>query len=184
MASPLAPLRPRSDTDTRPTWDGIEHDRRARLARRVLLVLFGVVLALGATGWLGVRSGTASARGGGYTLDVTYPRITRAGHAAPLRFTVTKAGGFADGETVTIAVTLNYFSLFDENGIAPEPSSASTTESDLVWEFDTVEAAAMTVSLDTRVGPNRQSGERATVSVLDDAGQPVASVNIRTWVLP
>lgn len=183
MATVDAPVvRPRSETDTTPEWGGPEQARRARTVRRVLLVVFAAVLALGALGFLGVRRGSVTASGGGYDLAVTYPRVTRAGHAVPLEIEVRRAGGFGD-QPVTVRMSAGYFALFDENGVQPAPSKETATGSDLVWEFDPPPGDTLRVLFDTRTGPNRQRGRGATVAVLD-GGVPVVSVSFRTRVMP
>lgn len=180
VAEPV--IRPRSDTDTTPAWGGVGQARRARTVRRALLAVFGTVLALGALGMLGVREATARASGGGYDLTVTYPRITRPGHAVPLAIVVRRAGGFGD-RPVTVRMTAAYFATFDENGVMPAASKETATGTDLVWEFDPPPGDTLRVLFDTRTGPNRQRGESATVAVVAD-GADAVSVGVRTWVLP
>ena len=182
MATGGPVLRPRSETDTTPEWGGVAQARRGRSLRRVLLVVFSTVLVLGATGVLGVRRGTAAASGGGYDLSVTYPRVTRAGHAVPLSVEVRKPGGFGD-EPVTISISSGYFALFDENGVQPSPSKETATGVDLIWEFDPPPGDTLRVYFDTRTGPNRQRGARGVFAVLD-GDAPVVSVRIRTLVMP
>ncbi|HEU0130243.1 MAG TPA: hypothetical protein VFQ85_04535 [Mycobacteriales bacterium] len=145
-------------------------------------MLFGTILLLGATGFLGVRAGTKTASGGGYDLVVSYPRVTRPGHAVPLAISVRKAGGFGD-EPVTIRMTTGYFALFDENGVQPAPSAETATGEDLVWEFDPPPGDVLRVYFDTRSGPNRQRGTSGTVSVLED-DRPVVSLRVTTRVMP
>ena len=175
-------VRPRSRSDTTPSWDGIGPARRARLARRVMLALFASVLLLGAVGALGVRTGHVSASGGGYELHVEYPRVTRPGHAVPLAVEVRKAGGFGDSPVV-IAMRAGYFSLFDENGVLPGPSAETADGENVIWEFDPPPGEVLRVRFDTRTGPNRQSGERGTAAVFVD-DLPVVQVSFRTWVMP
>ena len=176
------PVHPLSDTDTKPDWGGLAQARRGRLVRRVLLVVFAAILLLGAIGVFGVREATVRASGGGYDLTVTYPRVTRPGHAVPLAIEVRKAGGF--GETpVTVRMTTGYFALFDENGVQPAPSKETATATDLVWEFDPPPGDVLRVYFDTRTGPNRQRGTTGTVAVLD-GDTSVVEVRIRTTVMP
>ena len=182
MAALDAPLRPASATDTTPQWDGVGPVRRARHIRRVMLVVFAVFLLLGATGMLGVRTGRVSASGGGYELDVEYPRVTRAGHAVPLAIEVRKPGGFGD-EPIVIAMRAGYFSLFDENGVLPGPSKETADRQNVIWEFDPPPGDVLRVRFDTRTGPNRQSSERGTAAVLVD-DEPVVDVSFTTWVMP
>lgn len=57
--------------------------RRARNYRRVGLGLVLLAVLAGLTGLLGIRSSTASARGGGSLLEVEHAQVTRAGIAVP-----------------------------------------------------------------------------------------------------
>ena len=182
MATQDPPVRPRSDTDTTPRWGGLDGVRRGRAVRRALLVVFGLVLALGATGFLGVREGTARAAGGGYDLTVTYPTVTRPGHAVPFAMEVRKAGGFGT-EPVTLRVSARYFALFDENGVMPAPSKETATATDLLWEFDPPPGDTLRVYFDTRTGPNRQRGESGRVAVMDGT-TPVVELRVETRVMP
>ena len=175
-------VRPRSATDTSPDWGGLAEVRRARLVRRCLLVVFGLVLALGATGFLGVREGTAHAAAGGYDLTVTYPRVTRAGHAVPLAIEVRKAGAFGD-TPLTLRISSRYFAMFDENGVLPAPSKETATDTHVVWEFDPPPGDVFRVYFDTRTGPNRQRGTSGEVAVLV-GDRPVVSVRVTTRVVP
>jgi hypothetical protein len=169
-------------TDTAPETPGIAGLKRARLARRVLLCFFGAILLLGATGRLGVRTAHASATGGGYSLKVEYPRVTRPGHAVPLSVEVRKPGGFGD-EPIAMRVNTEYFALFDENGVQPAPRAETATGALLLWEFDPPPGDVLRIYFDTRSGPNRQRGTGGDVAVVvDDA--PVVSVHVSTWVMP
>ena len=135
MAKLDSDISPQSDTDTTPRWSGIGQVRRARHVRRVLLSVFAVFLLLGATGAFGVRTGHVSADGGGYHLEVIYPRVTRPGHAIPLALDVTKPGGFGDAPVV-IRMRAGYFALFDENSVLPGPSAETADRGHVYWEFD------------------------------------------------
>ena len=170
-------------TDTAPDTPGIDGLRRARLARRALLCVFATILALGATGRLGVRTAHATASGGGYDMKVEYPRVTRPGHAVPLSIEVRRPGGFGD-EPLELRVNTEYFALFDENGVQPAPSTETATGDDLIWEFDPPPGDVLRVYFDTRSGPNRQRGTTGVFSVLGSDGQPVVTVRVKTTVMP
>lgn len=182
MAASDASTRPRTRTDTTPSFDGIGPVRRARRVRRVMLAVFGAFLLLGATGLLGVRTGRVAASGGGYQLEVEYPRVTRAGHAVPLAVEVRKPGGFGD-DPVVIAMRAGYFSLFDENSVLPGPSAETADGQNVIWEFDPPPGDVLRVRFDTRTGPNRQTSEGGTAAVLVD-DEPVVQVSFTTWVMP
>jgi len=181
-SDPSPPARPESRTDTRPEWKGTGPVRRARGVRRALLCFFGAFLLLGMLGVFGVREGTVRAEGGGFTLVVHYPRVTRPGHAVPLRFEIHKVGGFGD-QPITISTTAKYFDLFDENAIDPSPSAETATGEDLIWEFDPPPGDVMLISTDTRTGPNRWAGSSAKTAILVE-GFPVVSVTYDTRVMP
>ena len=172
------------DAESLPTTDDridLPRMRRARRVRQLGVAVLTGILALGILGLLGVREGSTSAVGGGYELEVDYPRITRPGLAVPLSITVRKAGGF-DGP-VTITITQEYLSLFDLNGLFPDPDKATADGDDLEWEFEPPAGDPLKVLVDTRTGPTTQPGKRGVVAVVDD-GTPVVSVRFRTTVLP
>lgn len=169
-------------TDTAPETPGIAALRRARLARRVLLTIFAAVLALGATGRLGVTRAEVRAEALGYMLTVEYPRVTRPGHAVPLSVEVRRPGGFGD-QPVELRISTRYFALFDENGVQPAPSTETASGEDLIWEFDPPPGDVLRVYFDTRTGPNRQRGESGRISVLKD-GEPIVTLDVRTTVMP
>jgi hypothetical protein len=155
--------------------------RRYRFVRRVVLVLLAVFVLAGALGFLGIRTRTVEAAGGGYTLRVEYAHVARPALAAPWRVTITHPGGF-DGP-VTLSTTGAYFDLFDENGLSPDPASATAGDDRLILEFDPPPGEVLQINYDGRIGPNVQWGKRATTEVVVD-GEPVVDVTYRTWVLP
>lgn len=156
--------------------------RRWRTLRRIFILALFALLILGVAGFLGVRSGTASARGDGFELDVTYPRITRPGLAVPFVIRVRRDGGF-DGP-IEIAQSLRYFDLFDANGAHPEPDTTTSDGDRIIYEFaPPVDGEVFEVRFDTRTGPNVQWGMRGETSVLRD-GQAVVTVDYRTMVAP
>jgi hypothetical protein len=145
------------------------------------MTLLAVFLLLGATGFLGVRTATVTAQGGGYDLTVTYGAITRSGLATPFEFEIRRPGGF-DGP-VTVSTSAAYFDLWDENGLDPEPSSATSTAETIIWEFEPPPGDVLAVSFDGRIEPGVQWGKGGETSVLVD-GQPVVTARYRTRVLP
>jgi hypothetical protein len=155
--------------------------RRARILRRLFMGALYVFLAVGLTGWFGVRSRTTTADGGGYELTVTYGQVSRGGLATPWSFEVHRPGGF-DGP-ITISTTSSYLDLFDENGFDPEPSSERATPDTVIWEFEPPDGDTLGVSLDARLEPGVQWGRSGETSVLVD-GKPVVTAKYKTWVLP
>jgi hypothetical protein len=178
----MAPKAPEGEAPpTAPERYPLARLRRARSLRRVFILFLGLFLLLGLTGFLGVRSGTVSASGAGFDLTVTYAVVTRPGLATPWSIEVRRDGGF-DGP-VTIATTGDYLDMFDENGLDPDPSSATATPEVVIWEFEPPDGDTLTITLDARIEPAVQWGKSAVTSVLV-GGSPVVEVHYRTWVVP
>ena len=177
-------LARRPDVDvvpTAPEEPNLLISRRARIIRRLFMVLLAGILAIGLSGWLGVRSATASASGGGYELTVTYGKVSRPGLATPWSLEIHHQGGF-DGP-VTVSTNTKYLDLFDENGFDPEPSKTTATPDEVFWEFEPPDGDTLGVSLDARIEPGAQWGRTGETSVLVD-GKPVATARYKTWILP
>lgn len=177
-------LARRPDVDvvpTAPEEPDLLHSRRARALRRLFMALLIGFLVLGLTGVLGVRTGTTTARGGGYELTVTYGRVTRAGLATPWSLEIRHPGGF-DGP-VTVATSTKYLDMFDENGFDPQPSSSTANADTVFWEFEPPEGDTLGVSLDARLEPGVHWGRMGETSVLVD-GEPVVTARYKTWVMP
>lgn len=156
--------------------------RRARLLRRILLLLLVAFIAVGAGNGFGPRIVSTSATAGGYSLTVTHPSVIRPGLAAPWKVIVLSEDGFDD--SVTIATTSDYFDIFDENGLDPQPSSSrSLGSSILVWEFDAPLGNILAVDFDARIEPTLRGNRRGMTSVVED-GRAVVSVRYRTIVMP
>lgn len=77
MADPLFPTLPHVRSDR-----GI---RRARNSRRAGLVLLGLLVLAGLTGFLGIRTASVTGEADGYRLTVTTPKSP--GPASPCRST-------------------------------------------------------------------------------------------------
>ncbi len=172
-----------SSTSTLPREQGSGPARRSLRLRRLFLAAVVAFLVLGALDVFGVRSGEVSAVGGGYELSVRYPAVARPGLAVPFSIEVRRPGGF-DGP-VRVAVTERYLELFDENGLSPDPASATSDGEHVIWEFETPSSSdTLSISFDVRVEPAAQlTAPRATTSLLEEEA-PVVSVRHRTWVMP
>ena len=156
--------------------------RRARDKRRVGLALLTLFVLAGAAGLFGTKTGHKSAAAGGYLVTVTYPQVSRPGHAVRYEVEVKRAGGF-DGP-IHMRLSSAYFDLFDENGFDPDPDSNTTTGAYDLYEFSPPPGDTFVVSSDTRVEPARQRGESGEASVLDDGGRPIVTVRYRTRIFP
>ena len=155
--------------------------RLARNGRLLLLALLTALILAGATGALGARTTTTTATASGYELSVSFPSVTRPGLAIRWMVVVRHAGGFA--EPIDIATTSAYFNLFDFNNLDPTPSGLTTDDTWSIWTFDPPPGDVLRVTMDARLEPARQSGNRATTTVWV-GGVFVASVSYHTSVVP
>jgi hypothetical protein len=154
---------------------------RTNWRRRSLLALIAVVVIVGATGFLGVKTATVSASEAGYDLTVVYPHVARAGLDIPWRATVTHSGGF-DGP-VTLAVSTSYFDIFETQGFHPQPSAETADPHFVYLTFNPPRGDRLSVSFDTYVQPSAQLGRSADTAVVVH-GIHVATVHYRTWLVP
>jgi len=165
-----------------------EHDaRRQRVAmwgRRCFVALLLTFVVLAFANVFGVRSATASASGGGYELEVQYPRVTRPGLASPLTFTIRRTdGGPLPGE-LSLETTTGYLAMFDYNELYPEPTEIRADGGHVLWVLQPQQdATEMRIALDARIQPSSQWGRdgETTLYAQDDA---VTTVGYHTWVLP
>src|SRR4051794_2096615 len=167
------------------TLDGVretEQNRRGVVGRSIALVVFAIVVVVGATGWLGVHAQTKTSSSIGYTMTVTYPRVARSGLDIPWNLRLSHPGGF-QGD-ITVAISADYFDIFEFQGFHPEPSD-ETADADFVYLTfaPPAEGDVFTMSWDTYVQPSSQVGRDATVKVIV-AGVTVASANYSTTLLP
>jgi hypothetical protein len=177
-------LARRPDVDvvpTAPEEPNLLPSRRARTIRRLFMTVLAGFLVLGLTGYLGVRTRSTTAEGGGYKLTVTYGQVSRPGLATPWSVEIQRPGGF-DGP-VTVSSTNSYLDMFDENGFDPQPSKSTGTPDVVIWEFEPPDGDTLGISLDARIEPGAQWGRTGETSVLVD-GKPVVTAKYRTWVMP
>jgi hypothetical protein len=172
-----------ADGTTIPKNPGWDRARRGRSLRRIFVVVLVVFVGLGVANVYGVRSATVSDESDGYTIVVRYARVTRPGLATPWSVEIGRAGGF-DGP-ITLATTASFFDVFDENGLDPDPASATSDGERLIWEFDTPPSGtAMTVTFDARIEPAVQFKrvDAVTELIIDD--EVIAAVSYRMYVMP
>lgn len=170
---------------TEPAPTDLGRQTRSRVCRRLFVAALAVFVGLGALGFYGVRTRTASAAGGGFELSVRYASVSRPGLATPWSFEVHRPGGFPDG--LMVAVTSKYFDAFDENGLGPTPIEETTDGERTYWRFSPSTAETIAVGFDARIEPGVQlTGVRGRVEVLAGGRtSPTAvSVAFRTWVMP
>ena len=156
-------------------------NRTGVIGRRVALIVLAVIVLAGATGWLGVRAATTHDSNEGYDLSLTYPHIARSGLDIPWELRLVHPGGFSG--KITIALSADYFDIFEFQGMHPEPSAETADDEYVYLEFDPPPGDVFTTALDTYVQPASQIGRDATVAAMV-GGQTVAKVNYSTWLVP
>jgi hypothetical protein len=153
----------------------------ATWTRRVWILLLAALVAVAATGFLGVRTGTVTNSAGGYDLTLRYPEVARAGLDTRWQVRVRHPGGF--GKTVELVVTADYFDVFETQGLWPEPSAETRGARYLHWTFDPPAGDTLVVDYDAYIQPASQVGRDGTVAVVVD-GRPVVSVHFDTRLMP
>jgi hypothetical protein len=178
---PEAPPEAAPETSTlhgvRPVALGPPVQKWRRLGIAVLLV---VVLA-GATGYLGVHRSSESIRTGGWTLTLTYPQVARAGLDVPWRVAVHSAASLPP--TLTLAVSANYFRMFETQGFFPTPSAVTDNGTFVYLTFTTQPGHDFLVDYDAYIQPAQQIGTSGTVQLIVH-GVVEAQQSFRTWLLP
>jgi hypothetical protein len=154
---------------------------RARWARRAMLTAMAAVVVVALTGFLGVHTSSATAQRDGYTLSLRYPWVARAGLDMQWQVTVHHPGGF--GKEVTLAVTADYFDIFENQEFYPEPSETTRDGHTLYLTFTAPRGDTFVVYLDAYIQPASQQGKSARVAVVD-AGKPVVWLDYRTRLVP
>ncbi|MGD9991386.1 hypothetical protein [Pseudonocardia sp.] len=154
--------------------------RRAGM-RIVAVALLVVVVLAGLAGLLGVRSTSSVTTDGPWSVSVEYAWVARAGLDVPWTVTVHREGGFPG--PVTVAVTAEYFDIYESQGLDPEPASQTADATHLYWTFDPPPGEDLTIDFDAYVQPSSQLGGSGEVFVLD-AGAPRATVSFSTFLLP
>lgn len=149
-------------------------------ARVCLTVLLAVVLA-GAAGGLGVHTADVSSSGHGYSLSLSYPRVARAGLDVTWQVTVRHEGGF--GAPIVLAVTGDYFGIFETQGFFPEPDAERRSADTLYLSFTAPPGDTLVVDYDAYIQPSSQVGRDGAVSVVS-GGETLASVDFSTWLFP
>lgn len=149
--------------------------RRAGVAGLALVVIADLV------GVLGVHTDTRSASGDGYRLSLLYPAIARPGLDVRWEARVEHPGGF--DHPITLALTGDYYSIFEDQGYHPEPASETRTGRELLLTFTPPHGDTFVVDYDAYVQPASEVGRdgRLTLRV---GGRPTASVDFRTFLWP
>ena len=170
------------DQSTLPYDDGLRAGRRDRFARRIALVIIAAVVAVGASGWLGVKSGTIHREAAdGTTIDLVYPQVARPGLAVPWRLLIDAPQGFATG--VRITLTSSYVASFDHNDLNPDPSSIERDDTAITYVFDEAPGTRFEMAFDMSVEPGVQWKRSSSVRITLGDDQ-ISEFDLTTWVLP
>lgn len=151
-------------------------------ARRIAVLVLALVQVTALTGWLGVHSGTARAERAGYSLEVAYPVVARAGLDVPLTLRIHAPR--AIDHDVVVGISADYFRMFETQGFFPEPAEV-TTDADTAWMTFSPPPAGrdLVIDYDAYIQPSSQRGKSAAIRVLTEGVERVA-VTIRTTLLP
>jgi hypothetical protein len=151
-------------------------------ARRATVTLLCLILIAAGTGWMGVHSSTVSATADGYTLQVRYARVARAGLDVP--FTVRLTADRPIEHQIVLGVTADYFRMFETQGFYPEPSDATTDAGTVYLTFEPPpHGSTLVIDYDAYIQPAAQIGKDATISVILGGVRRV-SVTVNTILLP
>lgn len=154
---------------------------RSLVGRRFGTAVLALVVVLGLFGQLGDSLATRTASAGGYTVTVEYARTARAGLDVPWTVTVESEHGF-DGP-LTLAVTGDYFTIYEAQGRDPMSRSETVDGEFLYWTFDPPPGRTFRVDFDAYVQPSAQIGASGTVAVVVD-GEHIAPVEFTTTLFP
>jgi hypothetical protein len=165
----------------------IRRNRRIGLAigSAALATIMALAVLDGADLWdtVGVDDGRVTASAEGTTLEVRYPTLARPALAAPFEIVVTRSGGF-DGQQVEVAVSSAYFTIWDLNGIFPQPAEETADGGRVLWTFDPPDGDVLRIVYEARIEPARQDGEAGRVAVLDENGRELVAADFETRVRP
>jgi hypothetical protein len=163
------------------TEPDLEQGRRRLAVRVVILATFLLFVLLGLLGLFGVRTAHASATASnGVHVELTYPRIARPALAISFAVHITNLE-HVQSDTV-VRIRSSYLSMFDANGMSPQPADDTDDGEWTTWVFDTPPSGVLNVSLDTRIEPGVQWGRDGAVVVRTDDSQ--TRIDFRTWIAP
>ncbi len=155
----------------------------ALVGRRLVLMLVLLLVVLNLGGVLGVRTDTVTSTSGGYTLSLDYPATGRAGLDVRWRVHVRHPGGF--DKELTLAVTGDYFDIFETQGFFPEPSAQVRDGDTLYLTFDAPAGERFVLDYDAYIQPASQRGHEGHLAVVTGTdGAELVSVDYRTRLVP
>lgn len=171
------------DLSTLPSEPAARWSSYDKWLRRLAVFLIAAASFAALLGLLGVRTATVSATASGYSLEVHFARVSRAGLETPFTVDVRSDSGRLP-PTFTLLVDTAYLSILDENGLDPQPSSAFADSVQTEWIFEVPgDQRELSVDFDARLSPAVQWGRSGWVALVVD-GEEVARVDFETWVMP
>lgn len=173
-----------SDAHDRSTLSdlGSRRPKTALCIQHAVIALMVAVVTVAATGLLGVHSQQVTATAGGYTLNVEYAGVARAGLDVPLRIEVRSERGF--GKEITLAVNRRYFAIFETQGFHPEPSASTSQGDDVLLTFDSPpDGGPFIVDYDAYIQPASQQGSPGRISLMRGPDRLV-TVDFETFLFP
>ena len=114
-------------------------------------------------------------------MRITYPQMARAGLDVPWRAQVHHAGGLP--KTLTIAVSTDYFRMFETQGFYPDAQSIDQRRHVRLLHLHHPPGDDFLVDYDAYIQPSSQIGKSATVELIV-AKQVVVSTTLHTWLMP
>jgi hypothetical protein len=166
--------------------DGIsdEHVRPRNGLRRyaspLSLVVFGSVIVLGFSGWLG-HERDWRAQGDGVTLDVHAPEITRNGEFLEMRVRVETSTAVDD---LAVGVDATLWEDITINTLIPAATEETGTDGEFRFAFGPMAAGTtFDFKIDAQVNPDIVGGNEGALTVYD-GDRPITSVDIAIAVLP
>ncbi len=185
--SPVGQAMSKSDADEkRALPDGIGKEHVAprngwrRHASPLALAVFGSVIVLGLTGFLGhERDWQSDAEG--VSLTVHSPEITRNGEFFELRITVETAAAIED---LGIGVDQGLWEDMTVNTMIPAATEETGIDGEFRFTFGPIEpGTTFDFKIDLQVNPDIVGGNEGLLTVYD-GDRPITSVDIGIMVLP
>ena len=158
--------------------------RRGRMVRRAVITVVVLFVLAGLLNVFGHKDRTSTAITDHWHLSVTHASVSRGGLASNWSLELRRLDGEDLPEELEVRSRADYFAIYDENGLDPEPESSWVDGDDLVWTYrPPPDSASLVIDFDARLQPNarwRHPG-RTTIVVAED---PVVSVGYETWAVP
>ena len=149
--------------------------------RRVGTLILALFIVSGASGFLGDSTETKTSQQAGFTLELEYPQRTRSGLDVPWELQISSEDPLP--AEITIAVTADYFNIFEHQGLDPEAISQTADPHMEYWTFKTPGGNTLSISIDHYVEPGVMRGASGTVG-LYIAEELIAPIDFTTHMLP